>query len=147
MEKQKASFNYFVAMKVLILLFLVLFSACSVQKRCERHIRKAKTFGCLKIDTLTLRDTFKGFSVDTFFQFDTLNKIDSFTFVKDNFSVKTLINWKTRIIKQNLTKKDTIIVKKVEQKTVFLRNNKINFATKLLILLLSCIIVVLIFKK
>jgi len=126
---------------------LVLFSACSVQKRCERHISKAKTFGCLKMDTITLRDTLQGFSVDTFFQFDTLNKIDSFTFIKDNIAVKTLINWKTRIIKQNLTKKDTIIVRKVEQKTVFLKNNKINFGIKLLILLLSCIIIVLIFKK
>ncbi len=95
-------------MKYLLILILF-FSACSTQKKCNRHINRLTELGCLKSDTITKYDTIKGFQVDTMIKFDTLNYSDTMIIIKDGVKVQTIIKWKNRIVEQSITQKDTII--------------------------------------
>ena len=136
-------------MKVHLLIFLMTLSACSVQKRCERHLKKAEQFGCLKIknDTIVKLDTIKGFRVDTVVHYH--NEID--TLLIDSGGVKsiTIIRWKDKIVSQTITKKDTII------KTEYINRNietikevtKIPFWIWLIIGFVGVISLGLLFKK
>lgn len=94
-------------MKYLLIIFLLI--SCSTEKRCVHHLKKAKEFGCFTTDTITKYDTIVGFSVDTIFKGDTLTSTDTFVFFKDNIKTKTIVNWKDRIVYQNITKDTTII--------------------------------------
>lgn len=104
-------------MKYLLIITLVLIG-CSEQKRCANHLKKAKQLGCLTTDTITKYDTIVGFSVDTIFKGDTFTSTDTFTLVKDNVKTKTIVNWKDRVVYQNVTKDTTIIETKYSTNTI-----------------------------
>jgi hypothetical protein len=101
------------------LLILILLSSCTAQKRCERKLRKAEKLGCLTYsnDTITLTDTIKGFQFDTVVRFDTLNHSDTLIVEKDGVKTKTIIQWRDRIVSQQVIKQDTIIRNQVITKT------------------------------
>jgi len=90
------------------LLIIILLCSCSVQKRCERHLEKAKQFGCLVIknDTIIKLDTISGFRVDTVVQYR--DSIDTLVIEKEGIKSITIIKWKDKIVSQTITKKDTI---------------------------------------
>jgi len=116
-------------MKKLIVI-LILLSSCSVQKRCERHLKKATQFGCLKLtnDTIVKTDTLRGFRVDTVVQYH--NEID--TLLVDSGGIKsiTIIRWKDKIVSQTITKKDTILKTKYVNKTKTVYLEKSGNVTK-----------------
>lgn len=99
-------------MKYLIFISIILFG-CNAEKRCLKHVSKAKERGCLQSDTVTLWDTIKGFKTDTIAIFDTLNFQDTLVVVKDGVKVQTIVKWKERIIEQTVEKKDTIYKKMI----------------------------------
>jgi hypothetical protein len=94
-------------LKYLLIIFLLI--GCSTQKRCERHIEKAKALGCLsfKSDTIVRLDTIKGFRIDTFVKFH--NEIDTLIVDSGGVRVETIIKWRTKEIGQIVSKKDTIL--------------------------------------
>jgi len=91
---------------ILIVLLLI---GCSAEKRCQKHITKAKALGCLSIqsDTIVRLDTIKGFRIDTFVKFH--NEIDTLIVDSGGVRVETIIKWKTKEIGQKVSKRDTII--------------------------------------
>jgi hypothetical protein len=95
-------------MKYLILTLIVI-SSCSKDYRATRKINKLKEWGYLKTDSVTIRDTIKGFDTLIVRQFDTLNHSDTLFIIKDGVRVQTIVKWKDRIIEQQITKRDTII--------------------------------------
>jgi hypothetical protein len=97
-------------MKIIIYAFILSFMiGCNAEKACQRHINKAKAGGCLKMDSVIIYDTIKGFTHDTTVIFDTTHTQDTLTVIKHGIEVKTLIKWKERTISQIITKQDTII--------------------------------------
>lgn len=93
----------------LITLILTMLSSCSVQKRCQRHLSKAKDLGCysLKNDTIVKYDTLVGYKIDTLFT--GVKEIDTFTLIKEGVQTTTIVKWRDKLINQTQTKKDTII--------------------------------------
>ena len=91
---------------ILIILLLI---GCSAEKRCQKHITKAKALGCLSIqsDTIVRLDTIKGFRIDTFVQFH--QEIDTLIVDSGGIKVVTIIKWKTKQIGQIVSKKDSVI--------------------------------------
>lgn len=91
---------------ILIILLLI---GCSAEKRCQKHITKAKALGCLSIqsDTIVVLDTIKGFRIDTFVQFH--QEIDTLIVDSGGVRVETIIKWRTKEIGQKVSKRDTII--------------------------------------
>jgi hypothetical protein len=91
---------------ILIVLFLI---GCSAEKRCQKHITKAKALGCLSIqnDTIVRLDTIKGFRIDTFVKFH--NEIDTLIVDSGGIKVVTIIKWKTKEIGQLVSKQDSVI--------------------------------------
>lgn len=96
-------------MKYLLLLISILLASCSVQKRCERHLTKAKDLGCysLKNDTIIKYDTIVGYKIDTLFT--GVKEVDTFTLIKEGVSTTTIVKWREKLINQTQSKKDTII--------------------------------------
>ena len=86
---------------------LIILCSCNEQKRCARYV--ARHPKCFSTDTVWRYDTLKGFQVDTVFYGDTIRNTDTFTLIKDGVSVKTVVQWRDRIIQQQVTKRDTII--------------------------------------
>jgi hypothetical protein len=91
------------------LLIILLLFGCSAEKRCQKHLTKAKALGCItyKSDTIIKYDTIKGFIIDTFVQYH--QEIDTLIVDKGGVKVVTIIKWKTKEIGQILSKKDTVI--------------------------------------
>jgi hypothetical protein len=102
--------------RAILILTLILFS-CTPQKRCARKVRKAITMGCLDTATVVKRDTVFGWRSDTTFigTRDTLIKRDTFTQFRDGVTVKTVVNWRDRIVDQVVTKRDTVIETRYKQ--------------------------------
>jgi hypothetical protein len=91
------------------LLIILLLVSCSTEKQCQRHLRKAEALGCIsyKSDTIVLRDTIKGFTIDTFVQYH--QEIDTLIVDSGGVKVITVIKWKTKEIGQKVSKKDSVI--------------------------------------
>jgi len=108
-------------MKLIGLILIMLFSSCSVQKRCERKLKKAQQMGCLSItnDTITKYDTLIGFKFDTLFI--GRNEIDTFWSDTGLVKVQTIVRWRTKDIVQQITQKDTIFTTKYVNKTTTLK--------------------------
>jgi hypothetical protein len=98
-----------------LLVALILYS-CSNQKRCSRIVAKAERFKCIsfKTDTFTIHDTLNGWQYDTIFT--GVNEVDTFIKEINGTKIKTVVNWRDRIIKQN-GKKDTIYKTRTIYKT------------------------------
>ena len=126
-------------MRFKALLIILLLSSCTVQKRCERKLRKAEKLGCLTYsnDTIVFHDTIKGFRVDTLVQFDTLNFQDTLIVEKDGVKSTTIIRWRERVVTQSLEKQDTIIrnVHHFKTKTVKIKPKYMKYVNIVFILL------------
>tara|TARA_R110000868_G_scaffold290022_1_gene550274 strand:- start:20375 stop:20776 length:402 start_codon:yes stop_codon:yes gene_type:complete len=130
-----------------LLITILLLASCSEQKRCANHLRKAKQLGCLTTDTITKYDTIVGFSVDTLFIGDSFTTTDTFILVKDNVKTKTIINWKDRIVYQNITKDTTIVETKYVATTIKEYKNKTPLWVYFAIGFLTIVVLGLLFKK
>ena len=64
-----------------------------------------------KSDTLFIRDTIKGFKIDTIFK--GFNDVDTFYQDTGGVKVKTIVRWDTKTIYQDIIKKDTILKTKI----------------------------------
>jgi hypothetical protein len=115
-------------MKYLILTLLVI-SSCSKDYRATRKINKLQSWGYLKTDTITHRDTIKGFDTLVVRQFDTLNHSDTLFIIKDGVRVQTIVKWKERIVEQQITKRDTIVETKYVR-TEVLQPTKVSWWNK-----------------
>lgn len=95
---------------LLIIATLILTNSCSKQSRCNYHTSRAIKLNCLSVtnDTVFYTDTVKGWQFDTVFHSDTLKDIDTFVSKQDDIIIKKIVNWKTRIIKETVKKKDTV---------------------------------------
>jgi len=101
----------------LILVLIFLLASCQ-SYRAERKINKLKSWGYLSDSTITRYDTIRGFSYDTFIKFDTINRIDTITTLKNGIKVVTYIKWKEREVTQVLSQKDTIFEHKFTTKVI-----------------------------
>jgi hypothetical protein len=133
-------------MKYFIIL-IVLFSACSVQKKCNRHINRLDKLGCLKRDTITKYDTIKGFQYDTIVRFDTLSHSDTLVVIKDGVKVQTIIKWKNRIVEQSILKRDTIIKNQFVNDIVVETKEVMAWWVKWVFLMMLIACLLLIFRK
>jgi hypothetical protein len=133
-------------MKYFIIL-IVLFSACSTQKKCNRHINRLDKLGCLKRDTITKYDTIKGFQYDTIVRFDTLNYSDTLVVIKDGVKVQNIIKWKNRIVEQSILKRDTIIKNQFVNDIVVETKEVVAWWVKWVFLMMLIACLLLIFKK
>jgi hypothetical protein len=95
---------------ILYLLWLaIFFTSCNTPKQCTKHFNKALKGGCITSDTITRYDTIMGIKTDTIFKGININSIDTFIIDTGGIRVRTITNWKDRIIHQKITQKDTII--------------------------------------
>ena len=133
-------------MKYLLITILIL-ASCSTEKRCTNHLKKAKQLGCLTTDTITKYDTIVGFSVDTIFKGDTFTSTDTFTLVKDNIKTTTVVNWKDRVVYQNVTKDTTIIETKYVATTITKYKEKLPVWAYFLMGFLALVVIGLAFSK
>jgi len=86
-------------------MLMIEISSCSQAHWQKRGVKK----NWLSKDSVILRDTIRGFSVDTIVQFDSFTLTDTFEVLKEGVKVKTVIQWKNRIVEQTITKRDTVI--------------------------------------
>lgn len=102
-----------------------------------------------KSDTVIHYDTIKGYSIDTFVRFDTLNSVDTFTLNTPNGEVRTIIRWKEREIIQRALEHDTIIQWKEITKTMieFKTVEKTPFWVWLVIIVMGVVMLGLIFRR
>jgi hypothetical protein len=100
-----------------ILIILLILSSCQ-SYRAERKINKLKSWGYLSDSTITRYDTIRGWSHDTFIKFDTINRIDTITTLKNGIKVVTYIKWKEREVTQFVSQKDTILEHKFTTKVI-----------------------------
>ena len=130
-----------------LLIIIVLFSACSTQKKCNRHINRLTELGCLKRDTINKYDTIKGFQYDTIVRFDTLSHSDTLVVIKDGVKVQTIIKWKERIIEHSILKRDTIIKNQFVNDIVVETKEVMAWWVKWVFLMMLVACLLLIFRK
>ena len=104
-------------MNKLILALICLLASCQ-SYRAERKINKLKEWGYLSDSTITRYDTIRGFYHDTFIKFDTINRVDTITTLKNGIKVVTYIKWKEREVTQFVSQKDTILEHKFTTKVI-----------------------------
>lgn len=93
-----------------LILAITFLCGCNAQRKCERAFKRHSN--CFVNDTVIRFDTIKGFQLDTVF----IGRSEIDTFYTDSSGVKviTIVKWKDKIIRQILSKTDTII----ETKTI-----------------------------
>lgn len=84
-------------------------TSCSAEKKCVKHYTKALQGGCITSDTFMHYDTITGIKTDTIFRAINTSSIDTFIIDTGGIRVRTITNWKQRIIEQKIIQKDTII--------------------------------------
>jgi hypothetical protein len=84
---------------------ILLLSSCSQSHWQGRGLKK----GWISKDSIYLHDTIRGFDTTFIRQFDTTTLTDTFEVLKEGVKVKTVIQWKNRIVEQTITKRDTVI--------------------------------------
>jgi hypothetical protein len=95
---------------IYIALCLILLTSCSVQRQGNRKLKWCYAHGFLKNDTLVIRDTIKGYEIDTIFKSDSITLIDTFNVVTGKDTFRTIVKWKEKTIRQIIKKSDTVIV-------------------------------------
>jgi len=100
---------------IYIALCLILLASCSIQRQGNRKLKWCYEHGFLKNDTLVIRDTIKGYEIDTVFKSDSITLIDTFNVVTGKDTVRTIVKWKEKTIRQTIKKSDTIVVHDVPQ--------------------------------
>ena len=104
-------------MKYKLILIISLLASCQ-SYRAERKINKLKQWGYLSDSTITRYDTIRGWQRDTFIKFDTINRVDTITTLKNGIKVVTYIKWKEREVTQIVSQKDTIYEHKFKTKVI-----------------------------
>ena len=94
---------------VSIAIVLVSLTSCNAKKKCVKHFNKALQGGCITSDTFTRYDTIVGLKTDTIFRAINTNSIDTFIIDTGGIRVRTITNWRDKIIQQKITQKDTIL--------------------------------------
>ena len=92
-----------------IAIVIINLTSCSAEKRCIKHFNKALKAHCITSDTIMHYDTIVGLKTDTIFKAININSIDTFIIDTGGIKVRTITNWKQRIIEQKIIQKDTII--------------------------------------
>ena len=132
-----------------LVLILLLLTGCSVQKKCEWHIKKATKQGCLTLtnDTIINYDTLIGYRIDTVF--NGFKEVDTFTLTKDNIITTTIVRWRLKEVSQSQIKKDTIIknIQIIKKQTQIIESKKLPLLVKLIIGAMGLIILLLALKK
>ena len=105
-------------MKNKLIIGLIFLLASCQSYRAERKINKLKQWGYLSDSTITRYDTVRGFTHDTFIKFDTMNRVDTITTLKNGIKVVTYIKWKEREVTQIVSQKDTIFEHKFKTKVI-----------------------------
>ena len=105
-------------MKNKLIIGLIFLLASCQSYRAERKINKLKQWGYLSDSTITRYDTIRGWQRDTFIKFDTMNKVDTITTLKNGIKVVTYIKWKEREVTQIVSQKDTIFEHKFKTKVI-----------------------------
>jgi len=108
MKKINIIIKLIIAFVWAFLLCAILFG-CNTPKQCTKHFNKALKGGCITSDTITHYDTIVGVKTDTIFKGININSIDTFIIDTGGIRVRTITNWKDRIIQQKITQRDTII--------------------------------------
>lgn len=101
-----------------ILISLLILSSCSTERKCRKWIAKGEKLGCLKSDSVIIKDTLILTDYDTMVRFKYTNEVD--TLFIDNGGIKTVVftKWKTKEVRV-IQKGDTIIKdRKVEVKKI-----------------------------
>lgn len=93
----------------IVTICVICLTGCSTEKKCINHYNKALKGGCITADTVTHYDTIVGLKTDTIFRAINTNSIDTFIIDTGGIRVRTITNWKNRIIQQKITQRDTII--------------------------------------
>jgi len=136
--------------KLLIIIFLL--SSCSQKSWQNRGLKK----GWATTDSTFIHDTLRGFDTTVIRQFDTTTLLDTFEVIKDGVKVKTVIQWKNRIVEQTITKRDTIItnvcppqIKPLEIKSSWWHRNKfwIGFAIGSIVMAAVSLVIIIKLKK
>jgi len=96
---------------ILLITTILLLSSCSQKHWQSRGFKK----GWVDTTTITKHDTIRGFDTTVLRVFDTLTHSDTLFVIKDGVKVKTIIQWKDRIVEQQITKLDTIVKWKTKQ--------------------------------
>jgi hypothetical protein len=95
---------------IYIALCLILLTSCSVQRQGNRKLKWCYAHGFLQNDTLLIRDTIKGYEIDTIFKSDSITLIDTFNIITGKDTFRTIVRWKEKTILQTIKKSDTVIV-------------------------------------
>jgi hypothetical protein len=103
---------------IYIALCLILLASCSIQRQGNRKLKWCYAHGFLKNDTLVIRDTIKGYKIDTVFKSNNITLIDTFNVVVGKDTFRTIVKWKEKTIQQTIKKSDTVIVHDVPQTIV-----------------------------
>jgi len=90
---------------IILIAAISLLSSCSQKHWQKRGIRK----NWIQKDSVYLHDTIRGFDTTFIRQFDTTTLTDTFEVIKEGVKVKTVIQWKNRIVEMQITKRDTVI--------------------------------------
>ena len=88
-----------------LVLTIILLSSCSQAHWQSRGLKK----GWISKDSIYLHDTIRGFDTTFIRQFHTTTLTDTFEVLKEGVKVKTVIQWKNRIVEMQITKRDTVI--------------------------------------
>ena len=91
-------------MRSILFIVILLLTGCSTQKKCVKFIKKYPACFTAKIDTLFIQ----GFKLDTVYI--GRNEIDTFYFDSSGVKIKTVVLWKDKLVYQNVTLKDTILI-------------------------------------
>ena len=100
--------------KLILISLSLLIGSCSAEKRCARINAKSERLGCLKTDSVIIKDTVITNSFDTTILHDTISEID--TAVVNNVTVIT--KWKTRE-QRIIEKADTIITERIVPRVIY----------------------------
>lgn len=95
-----------------VLFVIVSLSSCQSQKAWIKR-GTAKGWLTTTSDTITIRDTIRGWSYDSVFVYDTNSITDTLIVSNGKDSIVTIVKWEERTIRQIKTEKDTIVESKV----------------------------------
>jgi hypothetical protein len=134
---------------IILMVGILLLFSCSAEKRCLHHTSMAKKLGCITdhSDTIYHTDTIRGFTIDTVVQYH--NDIDTLLVDSGGIKVRTIINFKDRIVTQTINKRDTIFksIEVTKYKNFEIPVYKTRWWVYLLIVFLLLIILGLAFRK
>jgi hypothetical protein len=108
-DKEPSTFILILIALFWLFIITIVATSCNGPKQCTKHFNKALRGGCITADTFTRYDTIVGLKTDTIFKGINVNLIDTFIIDTGGIRVRTITNWRDRIINQKITQRDTIL--------------------------------------